>query len=962
MPRDLGLSELARLGFAELTEARNRLVSLGLEAERFEGLADPDRAVLWWERMRDSHGAAFDTAAAHDEWADAFTHLAATSWGLAEFLKRRPEAWPALSAPLDAPLGREQLVSEWKKEVNGLALEAASEKLRVAYRRELCRLALWDIRHDHPIEVVAVVAKGLAALADAAVEVAIAITREDLGVSEEDVPLAVIAMGKTGAQELNYLSDVDVIYVTEAPEGSTQDAVIKKATSVARGLQRVIADMGKEPGLWEVDANLRPEGKDGALVRTLESHLAYYQRWAKDWEFQALIKSRPMAGSMDLGQRYRETLEPLIWQASSRDGFVEQVQRMRERVTEHIPADEVDVQLKLGPGGLRDVEFTIQLLQLVHGGADQDVRERDTLGALRALAEKGYVGRPEAGEFDRAYRLLRTLEHRLQLRQLSRTHLMPRDEESLRVLARASKLADTAESLQEVWKDTKKDVRSLHERLFYRPLLQAVAGLGAEEGLELTSDQAAERLRATGFVDPQGAIRHISALTQGVSRRAQIQRNLLPVILHWLAEGTDPDRGLLAFRKLSDDLGETHWFLRMLRDSSGAAQRLTRVLATSGYASALFERVPEGAGWLDDSDDLRPREKAALSSEVTSIAERYADDVDSGAKALRQVRRRELLRLSMAAINGEIETATLGVALSELTEAYLEGAWKLAAGSLSGIEFALIAMGRFGGAELGFSSDADVLFVVRDAGAGDDTVNRGIELVKSITAITDDVLFRFELDAGLRPEGKNGPMVRSFDAYQAYYERWALGWEAQALLRARDVVGDEALRNDFMALADQYRFPAVFPEDAAREIKRIKARVESERLPQGADPARHLKLGRGSLSDVEWLVQLLQLQHGHDHPQLQRADTLGTLSEMGELGIVDPADVEVLSDAWLLASDLRNALTLFQVSSDVLPSDRHALEGAARLLGFPPRSASALEERYLRSTRLSRQAFERNFF
>ena len=316
----------------------------------------------------------------------------------------------------------------------------------------------------------------------------------------------------------------------------------------------------------------------------------------------------------------------------------------------------------------------------------------------------------------------------------------------------------------------------------------------------------------------------------------------------------------------------------------------------------------------------------------------------------------------MAAINGEIDTATLGGALSELTEAYLEGAWKLAAREAAGIEFALIAMGRFGGAELGFSSDADVLFVVRDAGAGDDTINRGIELVKNITAITDDVLFRFELDAGLRPEGKNGPMVRSFDAYQAYYERWALGWEAQALLRARDVVGDEALRADFMALADRYRFPSAFPDDAAREIKRIKARVESERLPQGADPSRHLKLGRGSLSDVEWLVQLLQLQHGHTHPELQRADTLGTLHEMGELGIVDHADVAVLSDAWLLASDLRNALTLFQVSSDVLPSDRHALEGAARLLGYPPRSASALEERYLRSTRLSRQAFERNFF
>lgn len=962
MPRGLGLSELARLGFAELTEARNRLDQLGLDAARFEHVADPDRALLWWERMRDAHGPAFDQAVGDPLWAESFTLIAGTSEGLADFLKRRPEAWPSLSAPLSGPRGKDQLVSEWSAEVAGLESDAAAEKLRVAYRRELCRLALWDIRHDHPIEIVGVVAKGLADLADATVEVAIAIARAELGLADYQAPLAVIAMGKTGAQELNYLSDVDVIYVTEVPDEANQDVVLAQATKVAQGMQRVIGDIGKEPGLWEVDANLRPEGKDGALVRTLDSHLAYYQRWAKDWEFQALIKSRPMAGSMDLGERYRATLEPLIWQASSRDGFVEQVQRMRERVTEHIPADEVDVQLKLGPGGLRDVEFTIQLLQLVHGGTDPEVRERDTLGSLRALAQKGYVGRSEAGEFDRAYRLLRTLEHRLQLRQLSRTHLMPRDEESLRVLGRASKLADTAEALMETWKATKRDVRTLHERLFYRPLLQAVAGLGAEEGLELTSDQAAERLRATGFVDPQGAIRHISALTQGVSRRAQIQRNLLPVILHWLAEGTDPDRGLLAFRKLSDDLGETPWFLRMLRDSSGAAQRLTRVLATSGYAGGLLERVPEGAGWLDDPEDLRPRDRDSLIKEATSIAERHVTDANAGGKALRHLRRRELLRLSMAAINGEIDTPTLGRALTELTEGYLEGAWRLAAQNIEGVEFALIAMGRFGGAELGFSSDADVVYVVRDAGAGENTVARGNEMVKQIVALTDDVLFPFELDAGLRPEGKNGPLVRSLDAYQAYYERWALGWEAQALLRARDVVGDQSLRDDFMALADTHRYPEQFPADAAREIRRIKARIESERLPQGTDPSRHLKLGRGSLSDVEWLVQLLQLQHGHQHPELRRADTLGALDALAEAGIVPRADVEVLHDAWLLASDLRNALTLFQVSSDVLPSDRQSLEGAARLLGYPPRHASSLEERYLRTTRLSRQAYERHFF
>ncbi|MFZ9105592.1 MAG: bifunctional [glutamine synthetase] adenylyltransferase/[glutamine synthetase]-adenylyl-L-tyrosine phosphorylase [Pontimonas sp.] len=962
MPRGLGLSELARLGFAELTEARNRLDQLGIDAEPFAAAAHPDRAVEWWQRLREVNPTLFDTHLGSEAGRDPLIRLVGASDGLAEFLKRRPEVWPTLAQTVSGPRDRDEVVAQWRGEIAGLDYDQSVVALRVAYRRELMRLALWDTVQHAPIDAVDVVARGLADLADAAIEVAIDIARAQLGLSSDDVPLAVIAMGKAGARELNYLSDVDVIYVTEATDPESQDTVLRGATALAQSLQRIIGEFSSEPGLWEVDANLRPEGKDGALVRTLDSHVAYYQRWAKDWEFQALIKARPMAGSMELGARYRQALEPLIWAASTRQGFVEQVQRMRERVTEHIPADEVDIQLKLGPGGLRDVEFTIQLLQLVHGGADPDVRVPDTLGALRALASKGYVGRPEAAEFDRAYRLLRTLEHRLQLRHLKRTHLMPRDEEDLRILARASKIAENAESLVERWRETQRQVRSLHEKLFYRPLLQAIAGLGTDEGVELTSEQAADRLRATGFVDPEGAINHITALTQGVSRRAQIQRNLLPVILRWLADGTDPDRGLLAFRRLSDNLGESNWFLRMLRDSSGAAQRLTRVLATSGYVGALLERVPDGAGWLDNPDDLVPRERETLLGEVASIAERYQDDVDSGANALRQLRRRELLRLAMASIVGEIETIPLGNALTELTEVYLEGAWRLAAAAMEGVEFAIIAMGRFGGGELGFASDADVVYVVRDGGAGDDTHNRGIELVREITRITEDVLFPFELDAGLRPEGKNGPMVRSLDAYQAYYDRWALSWEAQALLRARDVVGDASLRADFMAMANSIRYPDAFPSDALREIRRIKARVESERLPQGADPTRHVKLGRGSLSDVEWLVQLLQLRYAGHHESLRRADTLGTLRALAEEGVVPDADVTVLSNAWLLSSELRNALTLFRVAPDVLPVDRHVLEGAARLMGYPPRSASRLEEHYLRTTRLSRQAFERHFF
>jgi len=481
--------------------------------------------------------------------------------------------------------------------------------------------------------------------------------------------------------------------------------------------------------------------------------------------------------------------------------------------------------------------------------------------------------------------------------------------------------------------------------------------------VELTSEQAALRLQASGFRNPEGALHHIGALTQGVSRRAAIHKTLFPVLLKWLAEGTDPDGGLLAFRQLSDDLGESHWFLRMLRDSSGAAGRLMTVLGTSAFVAKLFGRVPEGAAWLDNDDDLVPRELASLRDEVQATLERHQDSEDSARKALRGFRRRELLRIALSSMVGVSDITQVGNALTTLSRVFLEGIVALARTPDDGIEFAVIAMGRLGGAELSFGSDLDVVYVFRDAGAAEQAHSVAERIVKDITRLSEDVLFPVDLDAGLRPEGKNGPIVRSLDAYAAYYERWALGWEAQALLRAASYVGDEALTTDFLDMAAMYRYPKVFREDEAREIRRIKARVEAERLPQGADASRHLKLGRGSLSDVEWAVQLVQLQHGHDCPDIRSASTLEALQRIDDNGLLDRTDVELLREAWLLASRIRTALALFgESSTDVLPSDRVGLEGAARLMGYPPRSASVLEETYLRVTRRSRVVFERVFY
>ncbi|MCX7522417.1 bifunctional [glutamine synthetase] adenylyltransferase/[glutamine synthetase]-adenylyl-L-tyrosine phosphorylase [Microbacterium sp. STN6] len=989
------LSTLAAAGFARLSEVRERLAELtrltDMPQERalelFRVAADADQALDWvLQLLRFDHDAVA-VRLGREPQASRLVRLLGASDGLAEFLVRHPDELAALDEPLtgtaDAADLRAQLLDAVGVDdvaasapVAALREEEAWSALRVRYRRLLTQLAVFDLEQDDQVEGVDLVARSLADLAAGAMEASLAVARGDVigagpgHFSAHEVShtrFAIIGMGKAGAGELNYVSDVDVIFVAEGDEeaGLSNARAVDVATRLAVLTMRGLSAAAIEPGLWEVDANLRPEGKDGALVRSLESHVAYYERWAKNWEFQALIKARGFAGDAELGRRYVDALAPLVWDSSSRENFVDQVQRMRERVTDNIPDDELDYQLKLGPGGLRDIEFTVQLLQLVHGQTDDAVRQRSTLGALDALAGQGYIGRSESAEFDRDYRTLRLLEHRLQLRSLTRTHLMPRDEADMRVLARATGLAVNAAGLTSVWSSIKQRVRGLHERLFYRPLLSAVAATPSEE-FNLTSAQAEARLAAIGFRDPAGALVHIRALTTGVSRRASIQQHLLPVMLQWFADGADPDYGLVTFRRLSEDLGSTHWFLRMLRDSSGAAQRLTRVLAGSRFVGELLGRIPEGVAWLESDADLRPRAREVLSDEVRALLARH-HEADAAAAALRTARRREVLRLAFAAILGSCTVEELARGLTDIAENVISGALAVARRTVPGadaLQFAVIGMGRLGGRELGLGSDADVLYVFRSSdGDAQTAAPVANAIVAELVRLTADPALPLDLDAGLRPEGKNGPVSRSLDAYRAYYSRWSLTWEAQALLRARGIAGDDDLRRDFELLADSVRYPEGIDDAAVREVKRIKARVESERLPQAADPSRHLKLGRGSLSDVEWLVQLQQLQHAWRQPALRTPSTLDALAVCVESGLIRADDADRLREAWIFASRARSAMTLWtNKTADVLPVDRQQLEGVARLLEYPPGSASRLEEDYLAVTRRARSVFERLFY
>ncbi|MEO3752269.1 bifunctional [glutamine synthetase] adenylyltransferase/[glutamine synthetase]-adenylyl-L-tyrosine phosphorylase [Streptomyces sp. B6B3] len=1012
--RESRFGRLLRHGFTDpgaaerlLDEEPLRPAADGGLIDALGAVADPDLALRSLARLVEAQPPAesavlLDTVAAAKPLRDRLLAVLGASEGLGDHLAAHPDQWRALAA-FEAASDLHPGVAEFEE-----ALEPAvdADTLRVHYRRALLAIAARDMTGTTGF---AETAAELADLATATLRAALRIACADAPEDATLCRLAVIGMGKCGGRELNYVSDVDVIFVAEPADGITEDRGIQAATRLAAALMRICSDTTAEGTIWPVDANLRPEGRSGPLVRTLSSHLAYYQRWAKTWEFQALLKARSVAGDPGLGAEYCEAVAPLVWRAAERDNFVPDVQGMRRRIERSIPAAQLERELKLGPGGLRDVEFAVQLLQLVHGRTDAELRTGTTLDALAALAAQGYVGRQDAASLDASYHFLRTVEHRIQLYRLRRTHLMPTDAAELRRLGRS--LGFTAEpvtELTEAWKRHTAAVRRLHEKLFYRPLLDAVARLEAGQA-RLRPEAARERLVALGYADPAAALRHLKALASGVSRKAAIQRTLLPVLLDRFADSADPDAGLLGFRKVSDALGTTPWYLRLLRDEGAAAENLARVLSAGRLAPDLLLRAPEAVALLGDPEGLTPRGRAALHQEVQAAVGR-ADTPEQAVTAARGVRRRELFRTAAADIvgaytpegTGEVGPTDpldpalavepvdpsdaldrVGRALTDINAATLAGALRAATearaaatGEQLPTRLAVVALGRFGGQELGYGSDADVLFVHQPEDGADEraageaafaVANETIRLLQ-LPSVDPPLL----IDPDLRPEGRSGPLVRTLPGYAAYYRRWSLVWESQALLRAAPVAGDAALGERYVELIDPLRYPEEgLDERAVREIRRLKARMEAERLPRGADPTTHTKLGRGGLSDVEWTVQLLQLRHAGREPGLRTTRTRQALAAAVTAGLLAAADAEVLDEAWVLASRVRNAVMLVRGRPlDTFPTDPRELAAVARYLGYEPGAARQQDtgssgemlDDYRRTTRRARGVVERLFY
>lgn len=973
---------LARMGFTDANHAAGVIEGLltNFDGEDWQcselirsilASPDPDLCLSAAQRLLAERPDLLDVALDQPEFARRVFAVLGSSVALGQHLYAHPEDVDVLRAT-PARVSGAQLRTELLSAVGADPADrqpvatGTGDDLRRAYHRAVVRIAARDVSAPEPTQILHDIAAELADLADATVESALALARTEVP-DWDKVRFGIVALGKTGAQELNYVSDVDVLYVAEPAdvlEPVSSDVAINVATKLVGHLSRTCSAHTGEGTIWPIDAALRPEGKAGPLVRTLASHRAYYEKWAKPWEFQAMLKARPMAGDLGLAEDFCDIVYDGVWAVGEHEHFVADVQAMRKRVISLIPAKDKGREIKLGSGGLRDVEFTVQLLQLVHGRADSRLRGRGTFGALEALISFGYVGRSDGADLEREYRFQRLLEHRMQMAKLRRTHLMPEDPTEGRRLARSVGLRD-ADEVQAAWRQSSNTVLRLHSRMFYSPLLEAVARIPSEH-VRLSADAAETWLSALGYNDAKAALRHIQALSSGIARKHEIQRQLLPVMLGWFAEGPNPDHGLLAFRQVSESLGSTHWYLRALRDEGAMAERLAHILSSSRYAVDLLLRAPQNVALLSGDDGLEPRSIDDIRSEMLISARRH-ESVDTAIEIVRGVRRQELLRLAMAdLIDENVPLESLGVGLSAVAAASIDAALEVVAREVPGAPpIGVIALGRWGGDEMSYASDSDAMFVIDDSDDPDQ--------IKRATAVVGRLQQRlsqpgrdpaFDIDADLRPEGKGGPMVRTLASYRKYYERWASTWEAQAMLRARPGAGATDIGSRLLEIIDPLRYPAGgLASKQVTEIRKLKARMEVERLPRGIDPSRHTKLGPGGLSDVEWVVQLLQLQHGHDIAPLRVTSTLASLRAAAEAELVDEADAAALTDAWVLASRIRNAIMLVRGRpSDVIPSDPRDLAGIAEVLGYGRGHASELVEDYLRRARLARSVAMRLFW
>jgi glutamate-ammonia-ligase adenylyltransferase len=976
VPLPACLEALGRLGFldptgalanlrrlAETPDVRDQLAPLLPRLLHHLGAsADPDMALNNLERLAatalDRRGF-YALLATHPEAIPILTTLAATSQFLTDALIRSPQIVPWL---LDPRVMTTRSREAMRAEVAGACRpfrteEARLNALRRVKRRELCRIGLRDLLGDADLVTTT---QELSELADACLAQALAMVEpallERYG-RPEHVPadgrrtptgFAVIALGKHGGSELNYSSDIDLCFVYEAEGETDGPEVASSRTYFARLAEQLVGALTavtEEGTVYRVDLRLRPEGASGPLALPLSAYRAYHATRGALWERQALIKARVAAGDERVGQAFLDQSRAIVYRPGQEREALGEIRAMKNRIDRRLRArGQQERHVKLGVGGIRDIEFHIQALQLLYGGQDPWLRERNSLRALHRLAERGYLSWEESGRLARAYVFLRTIEHRLQILHALQTHTLPADPEELAKLARRLGYPGDREVAARTflldYDRTRQTVRTAFEGFFDTP---------GREGPEAPGWDAAAVARV-GFADPERARQNLRLLWEGPALVAVPPavrtglRTLLPATLAALGTVPDPDAALDALERFVATAGpRTAYLARLASTPALLGGVLTFFTRSERLAQTLISR-PELLDSLGSAAGAAPRSARLLRAAFRGFAPPGGDDADR----LRLFKQREELEIAWRDVVLGERSTRVAWALGELAEACLGIAWEQALGRVRAelgepliggrpMPALVVGMGKLGGRELDYGSDLD-LVVLYDGPSEtgpeahvyfDRVVDHLYTLLTAITR-TGQV---FRVDLRLRQGGKATALAHALDSLDRYLGEEAALWERQALLRARPILGDPALARRFMALRRARVFGPGLSDAERAEIHRVRTRMEVELGREG--PGRiHLKFGAGGLVDVEFLVQVLQLTHGARHGTLRTPSTRLVLERLGALGLLPDATARGLLEAYEFLRRLLRSLRLGQARPpDCLPTTGHMLARLAREAG-----------------------------
>ncbi len=859
--------------------------------------------------------------------------------------------------------------------VGALARDDLQHRLRVYRRRELARIGGRDLLG---LATVDETVRELSALASAVIEAALAVTRART--AEEwggDVPrqFVVLGMGKLGGGELNYSSDVDLVYVYdqdgEHPGGRT---VREFFVRIAEEVTRAIAEVTPDGLCFRVDMRLRPGGGEGPLAASLAATVAYYETWGQTWERAVWLKARPVAGDVALGEALVEELRPFVYRRFLDFGTLEDLNAMKRKVDASLRDPSARVRnVKLGRGGIRGVEFWVQAHQLIHGGKDARLRERGTLPALARLAENGYADPATAAALAEAYRFLRDVEHKLQIVQQRQTQLIPADPDAVRTLARRLGFlgADPATDFWTVHARYTAIVDAAFTALFHGPEAERRRDERPELSRLLDELDQEERafwhLEQLGFRDVASAYADLRQLRDGPSyapaspRRRQAIGALAPALVGEIARSPQPDRALHHMATFIATVGARTSYLHLLLENPGVMRLLVRLFATSEFLSRFFVRHPELLDSLVRADLVRVRR--SHDDLVRELGARLAavHELEAELDTLRRFRHEEFLRIGVHDIQGELDAAAVCEQLSLVAEVCLAEAVTLAwhdalrhfdvPAEAATEELVVLGLGKLGGRELGYHSDLDLIFVY-DAGDGGwwrDRVSphefftrvaqRTISFLQTPT--TEGIAYK--IDTRLRPSGNQGPLVSSREAFEDYHRNSAALWERQALIRARPVVGPHALSRELEATIAHFVYDRGLERSELNEVVRLRERMETERA--SSDDARvNIKVGWGGLVDVEFVVQMLQLRHGHAEPRLRVRSTRDGLDALAATGLLAAEDATILRDGYAFLRLLESRLRIERDQPvEAIDTDPEALLTLARRLGYAGDDETARE-------------------